>query len=154
MNNLIKCILAIALIPIISSCSNNETKKETAKEIGKQQCYVAIDGTDTAFLALNITESGKIDGNLQIKYTGKEQNNGTVEGKYSGDTLIVDYTFKVGTTNKTIYKNPLAFLKKDQQLVLGVGQIETTLGRSYFVKGEPINFERGKFVFDPATCQK
>ena len=88
-----------------------------------------------------------------IKYTGKEQNVGTIAGKFNGDTLFVDYTFTVGESDKPTYKNPLALLKKDKQMILGVGQIETTLGRSYFVKGEPINFERGKFTFEPTICK-
>ena len=153
MRYLLKVCLAIAVIPFLASCGNTESKKETTKIIGNQECYVAIDGADTAYLDLNITESGNIDGNLRINYTGNDQNIGTVSGKFKGDTLFVDYTFTVGETEQPIYKNPLALLKKDKQLILGVGQIETTLGRSYFVKGMPINFERGKFTFDPTECK-
>ena len=89
---------------------------------------------------------------MLIKYDHKDPNKGKIAGKFNGDTLFVDYTFTVGDINKAIYKNPLAFLKKDNQLVMGVGQIETMLGKSYFVKDKPINFERGKFTFQPGTC--
>lgn len=153
MNNLLKLCLAIVVIPFLASCGNTENKKETAKVIGKQECYVSVDGTDTAYLKLNITEDKNVDGDLVIKYTGKENNIGKITGKFNGDTLFVDYTFTLGETDKPIYKNPLALLKKDNQMILGVGQIETTLGRSYFVKGIPINFERGKFTFDLDTCK-
>ena len=153
MKTIFKLNLALTALVILASCNNTESKKESAKPIGEQSCYIAIDGTDTAFLAINTFEDGKIDGDLLIKYTGKEQNVGTIAGKFSGDTLLVDYTFTVGESDKPTYKNPLALLKKDKQMILGVGQIETTLGRSYFVKGEPINFERGKFTFEPTICK-
>lgn len=153
MNSISKLGLAITVLGFLASCGHTESQKETAKVVGKQECYVAIDGTDTAYLNLNITESGNIDGNLLIKYTGKDQNIGAVSGKFRGDTLFVDYTFTLGKTDKPIYKNQLALLKKDKLMILGVGQIETTLGRSYFVKGEPINFERGKFTFEPSVCK-
>lgn len=153
MNSILKLGFAITLLGALASCGNAESKKETAKVTSKQECYVAIDGTDTAYLNLNIYKAGNVDGDLLIKYTGKDQNIGKVAGKFSGDTLFVDYTFTLGNTEKPIYKNPLAFLKKENQMILGVGIIETTLGRSYFVKGEPINFERGKFTFEPSVCK-
>ncbi|MNH42269.1 hypothetical protein D3C79_1039360 [compost metagenome] len=89
-----------------------------------------------------------------INYIDKGKNEGIVAGAYKGDTLFVDYTFKIGTENKTMYKNPLAFLKKDGKLILGVGQIETSMGKSYFVKGKPIDFEKGRFTFDSAVCKE
>jgi hypothetical protein len=153
MNNLLKLGLAITFLGGLASCSNTESKKEEVKEVGKQECYVAVDGTDTAYLDLNILENGKIDGNLLIKFADKPQNKGIIAGKFSGDTLFVDYSFTLGDAEAPIYKNPLAFLKRDKQMVLGVGQIETTLGKSYFVKGQPINFERGKFTFEPGDCK-
>lgn len=153
MKTLLKINLALIVLVSLASCGNTESKKTAAKVVGKPACYVAISGLDTAYLNLNSTEAGKVEGNLLIKYMGKDQNIGTIAGKFNGDTLFVDYTFTLGETDKPIYKNPLALLKKDNQLILGVGQIETTLGRSYFVKGMPINFERGKFTFEASACK-
>lgn len=115
---------------------------------------MAIDGKDTADLSIKTMNSGKVKGKLVINYAEKGKNDGEIAGAYSGDTLFVDYTFKIGNENKTIYKNPLAFLSKDGKLILGVGQIETTLGRSYFVKGKPISFDKGRFTFAPADCKE
>jgi hypothetical protein len=100
------------------------------------------------------SEGCKITGHLLINYIDKGKNEGLISGAYKGDTLFVDYTFKIGTENKTMYKNPLAFLKKDGKLILGVGQIETSMGKSYFVKGKPIDFEKGRFTFDTAVCKE
>lgn len=81
-------------------------------------------------------------------------NVGTVEGKFSGDTLFVDYTHTSGSINKKGYINPLAFLKVGENLVLGVGEIENHTGRSYFVKDKPIDFEIARFIFEPVDCEE
>jgi len=153
--------LAFLAIPLVYSCTQTGNKSSekadttiTAKTdtLFEKQCFVAIDGKDTAALQLNTTE-GKVSGTLVINYFEKGKNDGQIEGKYSGDTLFVDYTFKIGKTNQTIYKNPLALLKKDGKLILGVGQIETSLGKSYFVKDKPIRFDKGRFTFEPKACK-
>ncbi|MBC7417229.1 MAG: hypothetical protein H7325_03635 [Pedobacter sp.] len=95
--------------------------------------------------------SGKVGGTLKVDYTESPKNTGTLDGKFRGDTLFVDYRFTSET--KTLYTNPLAFLRKDGKLIMGVGQIETTMGRSYFVKNKPINFEVGKFTFETQNCK-
>lgn len=149
--------LAFLTFPVLFSCNQGgaeQTSAKAADSLVSQQCFVAVDGADTANLNIKTLSSGKISGDLVINFKEKGKNDGKVEGKFAGDTLFVDYTFKIGMENKTIYKNPLAFLRKDGKLVLGVGQIQTTLGRSYFVKGKPISFEKGRFTFAPVDCKK
>ncbi|WP_222535645.1 hypothetical protein [Pedobacter polysacchareus] len=148
--------LACMAVPLVYSCSGNNSEKKAAVKVDttvSSECYVAIDALDTANLHLNTSSEGKVTGHLLINYKDKGDNIGEVVGKFSGDTLFVDYTFKIGTANPSIYKNPLAFLKKDGKLILGVGQIETSVGRSYFVKGKPISFDKGRFTFAPEACK-
>nr|WP_068886558.1 hypothetical protein [Pedobacter panaciterrae] len=153
--------LAFIALPLAFSCSQGGNKSSELKDSTKidsadaqvsNECFIAVDGVDTAHLNVITSGMGKVTGGLVIKYHEKATNDGLIEGKFKGDTLFVDYTFKIGE-NKTIYKNPLALLKKDGKLILGVGQIETSLGRSYFVKGKPINFDRGRFTFAPTECK-
>ncbi|WP_084239343.1 hypothetical protein [Pedobacter africanus] len=151
--------LAFMALPLLLSCGSNtntDQKGDLADtdSVINKQCFVAADGKDTANLVVNTKGSGKVSGHLTINYAEKGKNDGEIEGKFSGDTLFVDYTFKIGETNKTVYKNPLALLKKDGKMVLGVGQIETTMGRSYFVKGKPISFDKGRFIFSSAECKE
>lgn len=151
--------LAFMTLPLLFSCSGNSNTEQKgnladADSVISKQCFVAADGKDTANLVVNTKGSGKVSGHLTISYAEKGKNDGEIEGKFSGDTLFVDYTFKIGETNKTVYKNPLALLKKDGKMVLGVGQIETTMGRSYFVKGKPISFDKGRFIFSSAECKE
>jgi hypothetical protein len=80
--------------------------------------------------------------------------NGEIIGKFSGDTLLVDYSYVEGVTDKTIFKNPLALLKKGKELILGNGKIETYLGKTYFIKGQPIDYEKVKYKFSETDCKE
>lgn len=147
--------LAFAAIPFVFACNQSEKKVDAAKadSVISETCYAAAFEKDSASMIIKTMSSGKITGALLVKYAEKPQNNGQLDGKFNGDTLLVDYRFNTGKDSTKTFTNPLAFLKKDGKLVMGVGQIETTLGRSYFVKGKPINYERGKFTFEEAPCK-
>lgn len=150
-------ILVAAALPFMFSCqqSSNGDKAASKKTVldTVKQCYIAGYEKDSAFLKLKMTDTVNVLGDLTINYENKPANVGTVQGKFKGDTLYVDYTYKIGENDKSSYSNPLAFLKKDGKLMMGVGQIETAYGRSYFVKDKPINFERGKFAFEEKPCK-
>ena len=149
---------AVFASAFVLSCGQNTDKTDQSGEVkavvdsATMECYQAIDGVDSASLNLLTDSRGKVTGPLIINYLDQGDSNGKVDGSFRGDTLFVHYTFKVGS-NKTTYKNPLAFLKKDGKLILGVGQIETFLGVSRFVKGKPISFERGRFTFVSGECK-
>jgi len=147
--------LAFAAIPFAFACNSSEKKAETEKKdsVVNQSCYAASFEKDSAAMIVKTMASGKITGSLLVKYADKPQNNGQISGKFSGDTLYVDYRFNTGKDTSNVFTNPLAFLRKDGKLVMGVAQIETTLGRSYFVKGKPINYDAGKFTFEPVNCK-
>ncbi|MCX2453259.1 hypothetical protein OQX61_18425 [Pedobacter sp. PLR] len=149
--------LACMAVPLVYSCTQGNNSEKTAAAMVdttvSSACYLAIDSLDTADLHLNTSAKGKITGDLVINFKDKGDNVGKVAGEFRGDTLFVDYTFKIGKENPVVYKNPLAFLKKDGKLILGVGQIETSVGRSYFVKGKPISFDKGRFTFAPVDCK-
>jgi hypothetical protein len=147
--------LVFAGFPFVFACSQSDKKAETTKKdsVTNQTCYAALFEKDSAAMIVKTMTSGKVTGSLLVKYADKPENNGKIDGKFNGDTLMVDYRFNTGKDSTKAFTNPLAFLKKDGKLIMGVGQIETTLGRSYFVKGKPINFEAGKFVFQEVDCK-
>lgn len=146
---------AIAAVPFIFACNQSEQTSGSAKKdsLINQTCYAASFEKDSAAMIVREMASGKIEGALLVKYAEKPQNNGKITGKFNGDTLLVDYRFNTGSDTTKAFTNPLAFLKKDGKLIMGVAQIETTLGRSYFVKGKPINYEAGKFIFIEVPCK-
>tara|TARA_R110000868_G_scaffold138960_1_gene353531 strand:+ start:16359 stop:16841 length:483 start_codon:yes stop_codon:yes gene_type:complete len=139
---------------ILGSCNNN--KSENGVEVSPVQpekpisatTYRALYEQDTIDLKINTLKSGKITGNMEMKIFNMPKKLGKIAGEFHGDTLFVSYTFIQGGYEKRTYKNPMAFLKKENELILGNGKIQTTMGASYFIKGEPIDFERVKYKLE------
>ena len=156
-------VIVFPLALSLGSCNqgkNSDSVVSADSLATSEQCYTSVFETDTAHLKTITDTSGKVTGELTISFgelrpnsMEKMVNIGEIAGSFKGDTLFVDYTYKSGTINKETFKNPLAFLKKGETLVLGVGDIETYMGRSYFVAGKPIDFEISKFKFEPISCQ-
>lgn len=157
MKNLGLFCLLLACIGL-QSCKKNETppnvqtaNDETEKPVS-ESCYKALYENDTINLKINTLKNGKVAGDMVMKIMDMPVKTGKIMGEFHGDTLFVDYTFYQGTYEKKIYKNPMAMLKKDNELVLGSGKIETYLGRSYFAKDTPIDFEKVKYRFTAVDC--
>lgn len=154
-----KLVLSCLILSLagLQSCKNEEKQKEIeavnaeAEKVVSTQCYKAIYEDDTIDLKLNTLKNGKISGDMSMKVSGAAERMGEVKGEFHGDTLFADYTFTEGTNKKT-FKNPMAFLKKDKQLILGNGTMQTTMGVTYLVKDKPIDFERVKYKFDSVDC--
>jgi hypothetical protein len=156
--------LIFATSLFIFSCGqgNNTASEDSADTLTADvQCYTAIFESDTANLEVITASDGKVTGDLTISFGEVQPNSlekmvnvGQIAGSFKGDTLFVDYSYRSGTINNEIFKNPMAFLKSGDNLILGVGDIETYLGRSYFVKDKPIDFERSRFTFEPVECEE
>lgn len=139
------------------SCNKNQSQKDidaqnTSETPVSSKCYIALYEKDTIELKLNTLKSGKLSGNMEMKFINMPIKTGKISGEFRGDTLFADYTFFQGTNDKVIFKNPMALLKKNNELILGNGKIVTYLGASYFAKGEPIDFENVKFKFTTIDC--
>jgi hypothetical protein len=138
------------------SCNKNQKAAE-ATLVDKPvsvQCYKALYEKDTIDLKVNTLKDGKISGNMEMKVVDMPVKLGKIAGEFRGDTLFVAYTFIQGANDKVTFKNPMAFLKRGNQLILGNGEIETTMGASYFVKGKPIDFDNVKYKFTTVDCVK
>lgn len=154
-----KLVLSCLILSLsgLQSCKNEEKQKEAeainaeAEKVVSTQCYKAVYEDDTIDLKLNTLKNGKISGNMSMKVSDAAERIGEIKGEFHGDTLFADYTFTEGTNKKT-FKNPMAFLKKDKQLILGNGTMQTTMGVTYLVKDKPIDFERVKYKFDSVNC--
>lgn len=155
-NLVLPCLLVICLG--FQSCKNDEKRKEhdavkaEGEKIVSTECYKAIYEKDTIDLKLNTLKSGKLTGEMVMKVAPSTVRTGEVEGEFHGDTLFVDYTFKEAATKDKIFKNPMALLKRDKQLILGNGTMQTTMGVTYLVKDKPIDFDRVKYKFDASEC--
>lgn len=145
------CLLLVCIG--FQSCKKNPNPKVVAVEKPiKVQCYRALYEQDTIDLKMNTLKDGAITGDMVMKIFNMPKKLGEIAGEFRGDTLFVSYTFIEGTNKKVTFKNPMAFLKRGSELILGNGKIETSMGASYFVKGEPIDFERVKYKFAATDC--
>jgi hypothetical protein len=144
----------------IAACDQKRGKEASQQEAdslaatSERECYIAVFEKDTAYMNIERTEKSKVLGDLLIKYGENPKNEGKFTGDFRGDTLFVTYTYTVGTYTEKIIQNPLAFLAKGDSLILGIGQIETYVGRSYFKKGAPIDFDKGRFRFVKTECKE
>jgi hypothetical protein len=142
----------------LESCKKSENPKdaETTKVQAENPistvCYKALYEKDTVELKINTLQNGKVTGDMVMKILDMPKKVGKIAGEFRGDTLFVDYTFFQGANDKKIFKNPMAMLKKENELILGSGKIETYLGRSYFAKDTPIDFEKVKYRFTTVDC--
>lgn len=136
------------------SCKNDQkpTTPVAAEKPISVHCYKALYENDTLELKVNTLKDGKVSGNMVMKIFAMSKKVGEITGEFRGDTLFADYSFFEGKNEKSIFKNPLAMLKRGDTLILGNGEIETYLGRSYFAKGKPIDFERVKYKFLTVDC--
>ncbi|WP_158727913.1 MULTISPECIES: hypothetical protein [unclassified Flavobacterium] len=141
------------------SCQNTTSEKRSIQKASNQEkplsvaCYVSVYEKDSIQLELNTFKDGKVNGDMVMKFYNTAVKKGKLSGVFSGDTLLVSYTFIEGTNEKITFKNPMAFLKRNDSLVLGNGKMQTTMGATYFVKGEPIDFDRVKFKFTSVDCE-
>jgi hypothetical protein len=157
MKNLGLFCLLLACIGLVSCKKNQSPKDVKATQVQAEKpisvaCYKALYEKDTVELKINALKDGKITGNMVMKILDMPKKVGKITGEFHGDTLFVDYSFFQGANEKKIFKNPMAFLKKGNELILGSGKIETYLGRSYFIKGTPIDFDRVKYKFTNVDC--
>jgi uncharacterized protein YrrD len=142
------------------SCKNNENEKVVdaekveAEKIVSVACYKALYEKDTIDLKINSLQDGTVTGDMEMIVFDMPEKHGKISGEFRGDTLFASYTFIQGGYEKKTYKNPMAFLKKGDELILGNGKIEFAMGASYFVKGEPIDFESVKYRFTTVDCVK
>lgn len=151
------CILFIIIG--FASCNKKQSQSSTEEQILEEKpvgvhCYIACFEKDTIDLKINTLKDGKISGIMDMKLLNMPIKTGKIAGKFRGDTLFVDYSFIQGTNEKVVFKNPMAFLKKQNGLILGNGKVETYLGTSYFAKGEKIDFENVKYKFIQTDCSE
>lgn len=157
MKNLALSCLLLSFIGL-QSCKNEEKQKSVdavkadAEAVVSTACYKAIYEKDTIDLKLNTLKNGKLTGDMIMRVAPSTVRTGEVGGEFHGDTLFVDYTFKDNVNGDKTFKNPMALLKRNNQLILGNGTMQTTMGVTYLVKDKPIDFESVKYKFDAVEC--
>lgn len=104
---------------------------------------------DSVTLHLAITNDS-IKGVMDYQLTGKDKNKGTLQGELRGDTIFADYTFM--SEGKESVRQ-VAYLKKDNQLLEGYGDVEEKGGKMVFKNTGALNFGKG-VVLQKVDCQE
>lgn len=126
-------VLIILITALIAACQAEPQTK----------FYVGINGPDTAHLTLNIID-GSFYGKYEVRKRSYTDRKGDIRGKIKGDTLLGDYHYFPygGGTKKRI---PIAFLQKDNELLMGKGVVSSYMGIPFFVSNIPIDYEDPEF---------
>ncbi|TKC10406.1 hypothetical protein FA048_09455 [Pedobacter polaris] len=146
-----KIILPLTGIIFLATGCNFFKKEEEALDKFKLICYIAIDKGDTAWLSID-TSNRKMNGLLTMSYGGIKKFDGQVKGTINGDTLKGHFDFKLNKIDKW-YRNPVAFLKKEEKLVMGVGETILVWGSGFHDEKVPIDYDRGRFIFEKTICK-
>lgn len=150
--------LLATVIILFAACQNQTTELNNSKEIALDsnvvnvsdvQCYTYIKNRDTANLSFTTT-NGIIVGELSYQLYEKDSNKGMIEGEMKGDTLMLDYTFNSEGKES---ERQVIFLKKDDQLFEGFGDMEEKKGKLIFNDISSLNF-KGGIVFKKIDCNK
>ncbi|WP_432712964.1 hypothetical protein [Pedobacter sp.] len=129
----------VLLFLSLFGCTSKEAEKKHAK-----RSYIAIDGTDTAWLKVLITDA-RFKGKLEINFNNRYKDSGDVKGDVKGDTLLGDYHyFHYGLEWK---RKAISLLKKNNTLVMGEGLQRVYLEIPFFSAEVPIKYDSVKFVF-------
>lgn len=131
------------VVLILASCTNSEMQ-----QAGQKISYHAVDKADTAKLSLILSDKA-FEGQLEINHRGLFKDSGDVNGVIKGDTLKGTFHYQSFGVEKW-YRIPIALLKKDKQLIMGVGDMEIYMNMTFFSKNSPIDYLHPKFIFETA----
>lgn len=133
----------LALAFIISSCNNQPEKAPpTIQKIStahSSDCYSSFKNNDTIRLTMTIMND-TVMGNLKYSLFGKDKNDGSIYGHFSGDTLFADYSF-MSEGKESIRE--IAFLKRGDSLSEGYGDVEEKNGKFIFKNKAGLTFGAG-----------
>lgn len=134
-----------------SSMTNtaDTTLSPTNAVTGKtMECYKSTKNRDTIALKLNI-DGKALAGNLKYDIYEKDGSSGTVAGEMKGDTLIFDYTFDAEGMRSV---REMVFVKKDNQLYEGFGDVEEKNGKMVFKNKSALKFGNS-IVLTKTNCE-
>jgi len=139
-------LVSVSVLSIFIFSCQQEKPQEKVQDQKITNWYRAVSGRDSAWLSIDTTNK-IINGQLTFNYPDKkERYEGKFKGEMYGDTLKGHYDFKINNAEKW-NRNPVAFLKKDCKLIMGVGQFMLVMGSGHFDDRVPIDYDKGRFIF-------
>lgn len=156
-------IVLLMTIVFSAACNNDPKKTATGTEVANDravtgsvatagetlECYVNTSSKDSVMLHLTFTRN-TVSGSMHYHILGKDKNQGTLQGVLKGDTIFADYAFS--SEGKESVRQ-VAYLKKDNSLLEGYGNVEEKGGRMVFTNTGALNFGKG-VVLQKTDCKK
>ena len=114
-----------------------------------EYCYGYTNKKDSVFLNAKITDSA-VTGNLYYNFYEKDKNNGTINGKMKGDTLMADYTFMAEGMQSV---REVAFILTDSTAKEGYGEMIEKNNKMIFANPVKITFDKS-FILSKKECSE
>lgn len=130
------------LVFMLAACSSSGTNDNEKKVL-----YQAIAKNDTAKLNIHLTDK-TFYGQMEIIYDKQYKDSGDVNGIVKGDSLLLGtYHFQHYGIEEW-HRIPIALLKKDKKLIMGVGSMVIYMNMTFFDKNIPVDYQHPKFIFE------
>lgn len=146
-----RIILSFAfLLLTLISCRNDNPKAgslQTESDSGTEtqivepsgnHCYRSTANNSQIEISFNVNSHQEVNGTLSYNLSGKDKNEGRINGEMAGDTLIADYMFdSEGVTSV----RQVVFLLQEGTLIEGYGDVVQANDRIYFKNRKSLKFD-------------
>ena len=139
--SLISAIGILSIVFLLSACGSSGVNDNETKTL-----YQAVAKDDTARLKIKLTDK-TFYGQMEILYGKQYKDSGDVNGIIKGDSLLGTYHFQHYGIEEW-HRIPIALLKRDKKLIMGVGSMVIYMNMTFFDKKIPVDYEHPKFVFE------
>jgi hypothetical protein len=129
--------------------AQEEAKVDDKDRLNNKICYASFRNKDVVLLSFTQMDS-LITGDLAYSYYEKDRNKGTIKGVMRGDTIIADYNFE---SEGIMSVREVVFLKKDDNLVEGFGDVVDDRGKMIYKNRASLAFDNS-LVLKKVNCEK
>ncbi|MDJ1480757.1 hypothetical protein QNI16_09705 [Cytophagaceae bacterium YF14B1] len=143
MQNLRHFYISGIFLLCLTACDTKQNQTDTKTEdansapVSTTECYSYVTDKDTIATQFTLAD-GNITGALQYKLFEKDKNTGSLTGQMHGDTLVAEYSFMSEGVQSV---REVVFLKKDDNLIEGFGDIEEKEGKMVFKDKAALKFD-------------
>lgn len=141
--------LTFTVLTIFVSCKKTDTVTgeiapsapkvaETAEPTGNQ-CYAYSANNSMVDLSFNVNSHQEVNGTLSYNISGKDKNEGILNGNMKGDTLIAEYTFNSEGVSSV---REVVFLNRDGAFIEGYGETVEVNDRITFKDKSKLKFDQ------------
>lgn len=125
------------------------TKTIDSPQENEEECYSYVTPKDTVYLHVS-RKNRSITGDLTYKLYEKDSNQGSLDGRIKGDTLVAEYTFNSEGRSSV---REVIFLKKGDTYIEGFGPVNDKEGKTVFQDHKNITFING-ITLSKTDCSK